>query len=261
MSGAIGTFVIGQTPIGGAFVQAYTAGDIIDLALKSAGLLGVGQTALPQDNADALSMLNGMVGLWNRRRWLMWHLIDVAVETTGAQKYSVGIGGDFDVVRPDQLEAAYFRQVITGQPNEVDYPLKIIKSYEDYSLIALKTLVSWPGWIFYDSAQPLGYVYPWPIPQQSGYFLHLVIKDMINGFTSLTTSINLPPEYFETIWTNLTMRLGALFPGAVITDELRGIARASLETVKAANAQIPNLQMPPGLGRGGLYNIYSDQVY
>ncbi len=260
MSGAIGTSIIGYTPIGGAFVQQVTVADIVRQALLNMNAVSLSQTIYAEDIMQGATVLNQMVAQWNRRRWLIWHLIDVAVETTGAQKYSVGIGGDFDVVRPDQLEAAYFRQVITGQPNEVDYPLTIIKSYEDYSLIALKTLVSWPAWLFYDSAQPLGYVYPWPIPQQSGYFLHLVIKDMINGFPSLTSQINLPPEYFEAIWSNLAIRLAPMYPTAKL-DTVAAIARSSLETIRSANAQIPNLQMPPGLGRGGLYNIYSDQTY
>ena len=40
-----------------------TAQDYINFALKASGALGVGQTALAEDNADALSALNGMLGL------------------------------------------------------------------------------------------------------------------------------------------------------------------------------------------------------
>ncbi len=261
MSGAIGTSAIGITPIGGSYVEPYTAVDVIRMALLHTGAITLSQTIYAEEILAGYDMLNGMLGQWNRRRWMIWHLIDVAIQTTGAQKYSVGVGGDFDVPRPDQIEAAYFRQVITGQPNQVDYPLTIIKAYEDYALIALKSLVSWPAWLFYDSAQPIGYVYPWPIPQASGYFLHLVIKDTLNQFTSPSVAVYLPPEYYEAVWTNLALRLGGLFPGAVVSDDLRGQARAAIETIKSANAQIPNLQMPAGLGRGGLYNIYSDNIY
>jgi hypothetical protein len=261
MSGAIGSFGIGVSPVGGTTVVTYTAQDIVNLALKSAGLLGVGQTALTEDINDTFSMLNGMLGQWNRKRWLIWHLIDVSFVSTGAQSYSVGLGGDFDIPRPDRLEDAYFRQIVSSTPNQIDYPLKVLQAREDYDKIDLKGLVSWPSCIFYDAASPMGWVYPWPIPQASNYELHLVVKDSINQFASLTTPVQLPPEYYEALWANLTLRLGAFYPGAVITDDLRGLAKASLDTIRNANAQVPRLRMPSALVRPPLYNIFSDSVY
>jgi hypothetical protein len=260
MSGAIGGFSIGITPVGGSTVVTYTAGDIVNAALKTAGLLGVGQTALDEDIADAFNQLNGMIGQWARRRWLMWHLIDVSIATTGATSYSVGSGGDFDVPRPDRLEDAYFRQLIsTG--NNVDYSLDILEAREDYDKIDLKGLVSWPTKIFYDAAFPMGYVYPWPIPQSGVYELHLILKDTLNQFAATTTPVNLPPEYYEALWTNLALRLGASFPGAVITPYCVGLAKASLATIREANTQIPKLRMPKGITRRPLFNIYSGTTY
>ena len=75
MSGQVGTFVIGQTPIGGEFVQSYTAQDMATLALKNASLLGIGQTPDPTDLTDVFKLLNGMMGIWSRKRWLIWHLL------------------------------------------------------------------------------------------------------------------------------------------------------------------------------------------
>lgn len=238
-----------------------TAQDLVSFSLRAVGILGVGQTALAEDSSDALSALNGMIGIWNRKRWVIWHLLDVALTSTGAQSYSIGIGGDFNVPRPDRLEAAFFRQVITTQPNDVDYPLQILESREDYNRIALKTLVSWPAYIFYDSAFPLGRVYPYPVPQASIYELHLSIKDTLAPFTTYTQPINLPPEFIEALWTNLAIRLAAIYPGVQVPPAVEALAKASLATIRGANAQIARLGTPPGLARGNLYNIYSDQVY
>jgi len=83
-----------------------------------------------------------MIAQWARKRWLMWHLIDVAKVSTGAQSYTVGVGGDFNTPRPDRLEAAFFRQIVPSQPNLIDYPLEIIEARETYNNIALKTLSS-----------------------------------------------------------------------------------------------------------------------
>lgn len=241
-------------------IELTTAQDLVSFALRAAGVLGVGQTALPDDYEDAFRALNGMISIWNRQRWLVYHLLDVSLPSTGAQSYSVGPGGDFNVVRPDRLEAAFFRQIVQSNPNFIDYPLTIIPSRENYNDIALKTLTSWPQWIFYDSAWPLGFVYPWPIPQQAGYELHLTIKETLPAFTSWTQEINLPPEYIETLWTNLTMRLAPMYqftPSPVVV----GLAKASLEVIRGANAQISVLRVPTWLTRGGIYNLYSDTVY
>lgn len=262
MSGAIGGFAIGQTPIGGYYVQSYTAGDIIKFALKAAGILGVGQSALAEDTADTLAALNGMIGQWNRKRWLIWHLLDLSVTIDGRDKYSIGPGGDYDVPRPDRLEGAYFRQYTGSTPNHVDYWLQILQSMEDYGKIPLKSLTTFPQAVFYDSAVPIGYVHPYPIPNLNGiYELHVLIKDTLNQFATVDTPILLPPEYYEAIWTNLGIRLGAFYPGAVITPQLEGLAKASLATIRGANAQVPRLLMPQGMSRPPLFNIYSGTTY
>lgn len=246
-----------------------TPQSIINFALRAAGILGVGQSALAEDNTDCFDVLNAMIGDWNQKRWLIWHLVDVAKVSTGALNYSVGPGGDFPYPQaPSRLEAAFFRQIVSSQPNQIDYPLQILQAREDYNTIALKTLVSWPTYIFYDadfsvaSSPPFcGFVYPWPVPQASLYELHLTLKEILPSFANYRQTINLPGEYFEALWTNLALRLPAIYPGANITPVVEGLAKASMETIRVANTQVPLLRLPPGLSRPALYNIFSDQSY
>lgn len=237
-----------------------TAQDLVSFALRAAGVIGVGQTALAEDNRDAFTTLNGMIAMWNRKRWLLFHTTDNALQMTGAQSYSVGIGGDFNITRPSRLEKAFFRQYINGAPNAVDYPLTLLESREDYDNIALKTMQSWPTHIFYDAAWPLGYVYPWPLPQAGIYELHLTLRDQLAPFTTYVQVINMPPEYWEAMWSNLCLRLAPIY-GFTVSDDIRRIAADSLASIRAANAQIPRLRMPRSLVRGPLYNIYSDRTY
>jgi hypothetical protein len=268
MSGHVGTFVIGQTPIGGNYVQSYTAQDMCYLALKNASLLGVGQTPLTEDLTDVFNLLNGMLGLWSRNRWLIWHLLDLACPTpqTTKREYSIGPGGDYDFPRPDRLEGAYFRQFVSGPGvniggGPVDFPLQLLQSMEDYSLIALKYLTTWPQAVFYDAAFPYGQILPVPIPNVANSELHVLIKDTLNQFSTLTTSVYLPPEYYEAIWSNLAVRVAAAFPGASITPLTVGLAKASLQIIRKANAQVPRLRMMTALVRPPLYNIFSGQTY
>ena len=110
--------------------MATTALDIITLAFKDAGILGVGQSLLAEDVNDALIRLNMMISQWRVKRWLVWHLVDRSVVSTGAQSYTVGPGGDINVtVRPDKLERAFFRMLPGGSGTQaVDYPLQILLS-------------------------------------------------------------------------------------------------------------------------------------
>ena len=235
-----------------------TPNDIITRALKKAGVLGVGQTALADDVNDAFLDLNGMLAQFQRKRWLVYHLVDVAFVSTGAQSYTVGSGGNFNVAwRPDKIEAAFFRQIVPSQTNLVDYPLTLLQAREDYNQIALKTLGPFAGYLFYDSAYPLGYAYPWPILAANTYELHLTLKENLGQFSTLTDTVNLPPEYAEALEWNLALRLRATYQ--LPPDQtVNGMARDSLELIRGANTQIPRARMPKDLMSGGRYNIFSD---
>jgi hypothetical protein len=238
-----------------------TPANIITLALKDSGVLGQGQTASAEDTNDAFTRMNQMIAQWARKRWLIYHLITVSKTSTGAQSYTVGPNGDFNTPRPDKLESAFLRQIVPSQPNLVDYPLMILPSREDYNQIPLKTLGSFPQWIFYDSAYPLGSVYPWPIPQANIYALHLTVKDQIAQFTSLAQTIDLPPEYEAALLYNLAWRLRPAYQ-LPPDPTLSGLAIDSLNVIRNANAQIPMLTLPRRLvAPGGKYNIFGDYSY
>lgn len=274
-----------------------TAQDIIQFSLKATGVLGVGQSALPEDLDDSLNALNMMIGIWNRKRWLLWHLLDVGVVSTGSLYYAIGTGEQFDVPRPDRLEAAYFRQLVPGVPATItsdpapgisimsdgpqplliaadgpqpqvglfiDFPLQILESREDYSRIQLKNLTTFSRYIFYDAAFPVGNIYPWPVIPATIFELHVLVKDVLTTFPSLSTPINLPPEYYEAIWSNLALRQRTMYkiPAPPSDqDDVKDLAKAALDTIRGANAQIPRLGMPAALWNRnrGSYNILSDQ--
>ncbi len=110
--------------------------DIIQMALKDAGALGVGQTPLAEDVDDAFLRLNWMVSTWARKRWLIWHLVDVACLCTGRQSYTVGPGGDFSLPsRPSRLEAAFVRQN-PGTAHRNNPPVEVIPDASPFVYVA-----------------------------------------------------------------------------------------------------------------------------
>lgn len=237
-----------------------TPRDICDSALRDIGVVGVGQTARAEDINIAFTRLNWMVSQWNRKRWLLYHLVDVAFVSTGAQSYTVGPGQNFDVaIRPDKLEAAFFRQIIQSQPSQIDYPLQILYAREDYNNIALKQLMSFPSYIFYDSDWPVGTVYPWPVIQSNIYELHLSLKMVLANFTNLSQVINLPGEYDAALHHNLVARLAVVYTKP-LSDAMIALAKDALNVLREGNTQIARLVLPQDLLHAGVYNVYSDQV-
>jgi len=247
--------------------QNTTLGDICTAALKECGAVGVGQTPLADDINDAWARLQWMLMQWERKRWLVYHLVNLSHVSTGAQSYSVGPGGDFDTgspsVRPGKLASAFARQLQVG-PNQVDYKLEILQSREDYDWITLKQLSAGPGEAaFLDSDWPLARLYVWPIPQAGRYELHISIHAQLQyQFTNVADNINLPFEYYNAMMLNLAMRLRPKYRmGTYPGDALPGLAKDSLAVIRAPNTQVARLRMPNVIKRRGQYNIFSDRPY
>src|ERR1035437_6867747 len=241
-----------------------SAADIVRLALKDAGVLGVGQTASAEDTNDVFDTLNLMLAQWSIKRWLVFHELDMSVVSTGAVSYTVGPGGDINTgsaQRPDHLEnGCFFRQLITASsPNQIDYPLSILESREDYSRIGLKQLSSIPQYIFYDRTMPLGSIYPWPVPSAVRYEIHIAVKDQLQQFANLADTISLPNQYKAALRYNLGATIRPLYQMPP-DPSLTVLAMTSLNAIKNSNAAIPRLRIPVRIGRGGIYNPYSNRI-
>lgn len=228
--------------------------ELINLALKQVGVLGVGQTAAAEDINDAFKLLNMMLAQWAVKRNVVHQILDVAVTANGSQTYTVGPGGNFNGPRPSRLQGAYCRQLAT---NPIDFPLDVLKSQTDYGRISIKTMGSLPSAVYYDPQFPLGVLHVWPVAG-NGYEIHLQILSPLAQFADPYQDINLPAEYEEALMYNLAGRLYPMYgmqPDQVVIK----LAAASLQTVRMANTQTGQLYMPAGLVRSGTYNVYSDR--
>lgn len=152
--------------------------------MREAGVLGVGQTLLPEDTNDGFIYLKRMVAQFQRRRWLVPSLIDIATFGNGLISNPIGNGQFWNIPRPDKIQGGYIVQQ-TGGTTPISLPLYPIYSYEDYIQIAVKNLNSLPDHFFYDGAFPVGNVFIWPIPSNQ-YEIHLLVKAQLG----LSTTIN-----------------------------------------------------------------------
>lgn len=164
-----------------------TARDLCIDAISESGAIGVGQVPLSEDINAIFTRFQRMVKVWQTNRWLVPSLQKLEFIADGSIKYSIGLGGDINIARPNDIKAGWMVQLNTGQ-TPVSLPLKKIFSFEDYARITIKTLNSLPDHFFYDAQytkEGLGHIYPWPIPN-STYELHFLIQSGLNFGTTIS---------------------------------------------------------------------------
>ena len=233
-----------------------TPRDIVNLALKTANVVGVGQSSLPEDINDCFNMLNMMIAQWQRRRYMVYNLKTVSITATGATSYTIGLGQQFNTERPAKIEAAFIRMQ-GGSTLPVDYPLQVLRAKEDYDRISIKTLNAFPQYVFYDSTFPVGNVFVWPVPNNQ-YQIFLTVMTQLQAFQNLSEVIVMPNEYLDAMQWNLADRILTIY-GLPENPKITRYAEVSMRAIMENNSQIPLLHMPVALrGKSGAYNIYGD---
>lgn len=102
--------------------------DLLSWMLRESGVVAAGQVPSAQDINDAFLRINTMLAQWQRKRWLVYHLVDVFTPATGQAKYYVGPGQSFNIGnRPDKIFSGFFRQF--NQDANSSYPTNGSTSY------------------------------------------------------------------------------------------------------------------------------------
>lgn len=257
--------------------EPQTARNFIELAMKEAGILGVGQTLLAEDINDGFIYLQRMLKTWQAKRWMVNALQDISLTPPNQNRsQTIGPGGVWNIYpKPDKIAAGYFFQKNTSQP-PINLPLALIMSYEDYARITLKDLVTQPEYLFYDNQNNLppaigtppvapkpiglGNIFIWPIPTVGIYEIHLICKVGLGWPATLDSVYYLADVYAEAIHYNLAMRFCSAYgkePKA-ITKQL---AAETAKTVKNSNIQIPEMIMPSGLRNGKAFSLWNPDGY
>jgi hypothetical protein len=226
--------------------------DLLTMVLKASGILGIGQSAQPDDLNTGLDLLRALIAQWQKKRWLVF--VEQTVEldaSTGALSYSIGPGCDFNVNgRPDRVSRAYIRIIQGVPPNLVDIPVEVFDSREDYAAISVKSLETMPAAVYYESGFPTGQVYFWPVPPANMYGLFLVVKVPLPTYVSTADPLNLPDEYIDALIWTMCVRMQMAYGLQARPDHVAQ-ADYAINTLRQANAQIPQLAIPAPLRNRG----------
>lgn len=225
-----------------------TPTDICTAALEECGVVGLGQTLAPYDLAKAKSRLQWMMQQWQVQRFTVFCLLTSVVNTTGSVSYTVGPGGDFNIVgeRPSRIVSAVFRQNNGNIP--VDTPLTMLPALEDYNALSIKSLQGIPKAAFYEPSWPTGGLFIWPRASDGNQIMISYNAPLPTNFIAADAPFLLPYEYYNAMVLNLALALRPVFriptfPG----DPLVQMASAAMSVLRTANFASLMLKMPGAL--------------
>ena len=225
-----------------------TAIEVITLALKDVGVIADGETASPGIAADAFATLQHMLAMWQIDGLYVYANLDQLFYPTGAQIYTVGVGGTANITRPERITFAFWRDI---EPGGIDYPITLVNTFKEYRIgITQKILAGQPEVAFYDATYPLGTLYVYPQPSTGSIHLGSLVR--LPALSTSADTLTLPAEYIMPIRFSLAELLAATF-NSPINAGIPEMARRYRTMLKRNNVRIPELQTPAGL----IGNIFS----
>lgn len=208
-----------------------TVQDIINGALQKTSILRKGETPDPTDSADALVILNDMLGSWSNESLLLYATVTDTISISSATSYLIGTGQTMNTERPMWIKAA------TIASGGLDYPLAIIPEDDFQTRILQKTTTTnIPEFLTYDNAFPYGTIKLWP-KLSTTTTITLQSEKQITAFAALTTTFSMPPGWSLALKSNLAVALFAPYSiepiSTVIAEAQTSKGNLKRQTLKA----------------------------
>ena len=238
--------------------QLYTGNDLIRAAMRLIQVSSVDTDLTASELRDGLESLNRMIDAWALEELMLYQVTRETFPLVASQlSYSVGLGGDFDTVRPTKIVGAYL--TISTGAIPVDYPMQVI-GYDDYNDIRLKTLqTNFPSYCYYEPAFPLANLYVYPVCAVNNESITLTSWKPLAMIADPTATVSLPPGYWEALVFNLAVRIAEEYQFDMRRTTI-ALAESSLKKIKRLNQRTLTLQTDVALMNTSQmrYNIYAD---
>jgi hypothetical protein len=243
-----------------------TARDLITATLRRIRVLGVGDTLEHEDANDALDRLNDWIDGLALERLTMFYVARTLVPlASGQASYTIGVGGDIDMVRPTTIESA---GLIFDSAAPTPYEKKLeVATDQRWQSIRQKALTSpYVRGIYYDHNytpnQPppppattptgLGRIYVWPVPNIGNTVLVLYTPVALTEFATLDTEYLFPPGYRRFLRTNLAGEVASEYGKQLTSDQVMA-ARLAKAAIKRGNIRPAEARCDPAIVSGGNY--------
>lgn len=208
--------------------------DIISRSLRLLGVYAKGESPDPSESADALAVLNGVMGAISNTSLVYAKTLDTIALTAGVESLTVGPSGTTATTRPLKvLDESY----ITN--GTISYPLRVL-TQQQYSDIVSKATQAIPQTLTPLMAMPDVQLTLWPVPI-GGLTLSLWSIKQLATFPSLTTAVSLPAGYEDALGYLLAEALAPEYQTEPPPTVQRLIKRARRD-IEEMNLEVPMLK-------------------
>lgn len=234
-----------------------TVQDLGTDSLLEIGALAAGETMGAADAATVLRSLNRMINAWKAERVYIYTLTRTTwVIVSGDGTYTVGTGGDLNVLRPVHIDGVNI--IDTSISPYVEVPLDVMTDQAWTNLRVRTQTSTQPTSAYYNLTYPLATLDLWPVPTSATLTGVLYAPQAAAEFSAITDSVSLPPGYERMIVKNLALELAPQY-GVEPPNALQRQAQESLAVVLRANRREQQMQFDPGAAMNRpTYDIWSD---
>jgi hypothetical protein len=178
-----------------------TVRDLIRRSMRLIGALSAGENPTSEEQSDAFTALNAMLGSWSISGLLVYTVTEETLSfVANQQSYTIGSGGNFNTTRPVKIMKA---NVLDG---DTEYPIDVV-NYQQWSSIPVKSNTSnIPNKVYLEVAVPLATLSFYPIPSTANSLILYSLKPL-SSFTSVNDSFLFPEGYEDAVVYNLAKRI------------------------------------------------------
>lgn len=229
--------------------------DIINAALRSLKVIGVGETPGTEDYTNCAFALNTLLKELATEGKMAWLYQTISIPFVANQAvYTIAESGSPSLTnyRPVSIAHAWRRD---GSTPPIDTPMSPL-TRQRYDQLTPKGTTGVPVNWYYDPQIGLASVTVWPTPQDATYTLYLCIQRPVQDITSSGQNFDVTPEWFSTLRWILADEVSSEYEVELPTQQMVR-SRAETKRAKLANfsqeeGSVFFMPDPQGGFRGGL---------
>lgn len=238
-----------------------TLRELITSSLRLLNAVEAGQAPTADDMEVGRQALNVLIDSWSADRLAIYSVSPYYFPLTGGKKdYTLGVGGDWNIERPMNIEQAtltmnaslvlglngLYDLVSNGQT--LDLPVSILNDAQ-YASMTVKSITSTFPIALYDNGNyPLRTISVWPIPTQTNVMTLWLWQPLAN-VEQLDATVSFPPGYERALKFNLALELAAEF-GKELPGQIAMIAADSYGKIKRMNSPSQVIVGSPSIAAG-----------
>jgi hypothetical protein len=239
--------------------MAYTALNLITDVLLDMGVIADQETPTASQSVGALVKLNDLIESWNLDPLKLYGATEYVLPFVVNQaEYTIGVGGDLNITRPDSISSAFVRDSAQSVANRQDIPL-VIFTDQQWADIPVKEMPgTFPYGVWFNMTYPLITAHVTPVPTQSTYSLVFWDKNP-NAELTLSTVLSLPPGYKRAMKYGLFIELATGYQ-IQVPEVIASLAATSKMALDRHNLQLNELQTSGDLRYNILSNTFTEYM-